>query len=209
MAHPAAMARFSLLHAFTLLSTALLAAGGPPTRCKCLYGQTCWPSQQAFDALQSQLSQPLLHPKPIPSPCYRDGNASDACQDVRDHFTEGLWRADIPGVMQHNNFNAFIFPNNTISKCPLNPTSGETCEQGSVPPIGVDARSPKDVQEALRFAKQYNLKLVVHNTGHDFLGRSAGRGSFMIWTHRLKDITFHDSFVPLNQPGNAGVEGSC
>jgi hypothetical protein len=31
----------------------------------------------------------------------------------------------------------------------------------------------------------------------------------MIWTHRLKDITFHDSFVPLNQPGNAGVEGSC
>jgi hypothetical protein len=31
---------------------------------------------------------------------------------------------------------------------------------------------------------------------HDFLGRSSGRDSFLIWTHHMKDITFHDSFSP-------------
>jgi hypothetical protein len=33
-------------------------------------------------------------------------------------------------------------------------------------------------------------------TRHDFLGRSSGRDSFLIWTHHMKDITFHDSFSP-------------
>jgi hypothetical protein len=31
---------------------------------------------------------------------------------------------------------------------------------------------------------------------HDFLGRSSARGSFLIWTHHLKDITYNTSFVP-------------
>lgn len=28
------------------------------------------------------------------------------------------------------------------------------------------------------------------------LGRSSGKGSFSIWTHNLKGIDWHDSFVP-------------
>jgi len=31
---------------------------------------------------------------------------------------------------------------------------------------------------------------------HDFLGRSSARDSFLIWTHHMKDIVFHDSFSP-------------
>ena len=31
---------------------------------------------------------------------------------------------------------------------------------------------------------------------HDYLGRSSGRGSFLIWTHHMKNITFHESFTP-------------
>ena len=33
---------------------------------------------------------------------------------------------------------------------------------------------------------------------HDYLGRSSGRDSFLIWTHRMKGITFHDSFSPTD-----------
>lgn len=204
------MGSLSLLSALLTLFAALnyaAASNATNASCKCLYGQSCWPSQQAFDALQSQLSQPLLHPVPAALPCYGQDPSSDACQEVRRNYREGLWRADLPGVMQFTNFNAYIFPNNTISRCPLDHAQGQACGQGSVPPIGVDARSPKDIQEAIRFAKEHNLKLVIHNTGHDFLGRSAARDSFMIWTHRIKDISFDDSFVPLNQTGTPGVDG--
>ena len=37
---------------------------------------------------------------------------------------------------------------------------------------------------------------VFFSTRHDYLGRSSGRGSFLIWTHNMKNITFHDTFSP-------------
>ena len=30
-----------------------------------------------------------------------------------------------------------------------------------------------------------------------------GRGSFMIWTHNMKNITYHTSFVPDGAPTSA------
>ncbi len=35
-----------------------------------------------------------------------------------------------------------------------------------------------------------------HLDRHDLLGRSAARGSFMIWTYNMKTIILTDSFVP-------------
>lgn len=39
---------------------------------------------------------------------------------------------------------------------------------------------------AVRFAGAHNLRLVVKNTGHDYLGRSSAEGgSLLVWTHRV------------------------
>lgn len=35
---------------------------------------------------------------------------------------------------------------------------------------------------------------------HDFLGRSSGHGSFMLWTHHMKDIAVDEVFRPLGAP---------
>ena len=35
-------------------------------------------------------------------------------------------------------------------------------------------------------------------TRHDYLGRSSARDSFLIWTHHMKNITFHESFSPTD-----------
>jgi len=56
------------------------------------------------------------------------------------------------------------------------------------------------------FASKHNLKLVVKNTGHETLGRSAGQGSIMLWTHNLQDIDFSDNFVPKGAPH--GTQGA-
>jgi UDP-N-acetylenolpyruvoylglucosamine reductase len=41
----------------------------------------------------------------------------------------------------------------------------------------------------VNFAHTHNLRLVVKNTGHDFLGRSSGRGALALYTHHLKEKT--------------------
>ncbi|KAK1228962.1 hypothetical protein PQX77_008002 [Marasmius sp. AFHP31] len=190
----------------TLLTTSVLSftsgssGQGQDTCCKCLYGDACWPTESEFTELSSQLSQPLVHPIPPASACYPDSNSGGNCTEVQSNSGNGTWIADQPGAYQNVNFATYIFPNGTVSACYLNATLGFPCEQGSVPPIGVDARSAGDVRAAVKFAAEKNLRLVVKNTGHDYLGRSSARNGFMIWTHHLKDIAYNETFVPEGAP---------
>ena len=71
----------------------------------------------------------------------------------------------MPGSMEAPNFETFMFQNSTIDACYFNTTIAGTCEQGSVPVIGVDVHSVEDIQAAVTFAVQQKLKLVVKNTG--------------------------------------------
>jgi hypothetical protein len=67
--------------------------------------------------------------------------------------------------MQDPNLESFIFDNGSISVCYVNTSLGVPCQQGSVPIVGVDARSVGDIQAAVKFAAQHNLRLVIKNTG--------------------------------------------
>ena len=178
----------------------VFATNKPTSICRCLYGQSCWPKEHEFARLAMQLSQPLLYPLPPASACYPPSAPSGNCSSVIANYTNGNWRSDQPGSMQNTNFETFIFPNDTISACFLNTTLGFPCGQGSVPPVGVDARSADDIRVAINFAKQHNLKLAIKNTGHDYLGRSTARGGFLIWTHNMKDISYNPLFVPQGAP---------
>ncbi|KAG6327489.1 hypothetical protein ID866_11600, partial [Astraeus odoratus] len=184
-------------------------AGGLPnsTGCLCTYGDPCWPTADQFAELELQVSQPLVYPIPTASPCYPVGHPSGNCSEVILNWTNGNWRSSLPGSMEESLWESYMFNNGTISGCYLDTTLGIPCEQGNVPVIGVDARTPGDIQAAVKFALQYNLKLVTKNTGHDFLGRSAKRGAFLVWTHNMKNITYNPSFVPKGAPTNGTYEG--
>ncbi|KAF9532541.1 FAD-binding domain-containing protein [Crepidotus variabilis] len=189
-----------LIQATLLLTTLGFLVSAAPN-CRCLYGQPCWPPTSAFALLSQSLSQPLIHPTPIALPCYQNAS-SDACSTVKARFTDALWRPDQPGGYEKQNFESYTQPNGTIDACYLSTSLGAPCKQGSIPPIGVDARTVKDIQVALEFVRKWNLRVVVKNTGHDYQGRGAGRGAFMIWTHRMKKITYDEKFVPVGGPKN-------
>jgi FAD/FMN-containing dehydrogenase len=71
----------------------------------------------------------------------------------------------------------------------------------------VAAESAKDIQAAINFARKHRVRVVVKGTGHDYYGRSCGpRRSLLIWTHNMRQVTVHDSFVPKGAPpGTPGV----
>ena len=183
-------------------STVLLPFLSPDTTdsCRCLYGQSCWPSESEFSKLATRLTRPLLHPVPPASPCYPTSAPSSSCSGVITNFSNSQWRSDQPGAMQNTNFESFTSIDGTTSACYLDTSLKTPCGLGSIPPVGVDARTPSDVQVAVTFANIHNLKLVVKSTGHDFLGRSTARGSFLIWTHNLKYTTYYPFFIPEGSP---------
>jgi FAD/FMN-containing dehydrogenase len=47
--------------------------------------------------------------------------------------------------------------------------------------------------------------VAVKGTGHDYLGRSGAPGALLIWTHRMRRTTVHDSFCAAGTP--PGTEG--
>ncbi|KAI0711902.1 FAD-binding domain-containing protein [Cerioporus squamosus] len=189
----------------SILSLLLAWLGRSPThtvtepRCRCLYGDPCWPGEDAFNELAEQIATPLIHPPPLALPCYTTPDSS-ACAAVHARWDDGNWRAEHPGATQHPNFETLITPGGEVDACYANSSIGESCGQGSVSVIGVEAHTVADVRTAVKFAAKHNLKLVIKNTGHDFLGRSSGHGSFMLWTHHMKNITIHETFRPLGAP---------
>ncbi|KAJ7601175.1 hypothetical protein C8J56DRAFT_27936 [Mycena floridula] len=193
-----------LLSMLPLLLGSLISAS---PACKCLYGDPCWPSDSEFAKLASQLSQPLIHPTPPEAACYPASTPSGNCSAVILGSHNGNFRSGQPGSMQNINFETFIYPNGTISACYLDTSLGVPCEQGRVSPIGVDARSVQDIQATVKFAAKHNLRLVVKSTGHDYLGRSAAKGSLLLWTHNMKTITYNEAFVPKGAPASEKYYG--
>lgn len=141
------------------------------SQCRCLDpSSSCWPSVDDFSFLASQLSQPLIYSVPPESACYPSSDSSGNCTEAILHAHDGNWRADQPGAMQATNFQTFDFGNESIAACYLNTTLDTPCEQGSVPPIGVDARTAEDIARSLIFADKWNLRVVVKNTGQVLSG---------------------------------------
>ena len=99
--------------------------------------------------------------------------------------------------------------------CPI-PTSGDsangTCTQGGYSEYAVKVDNVAQIQLAVNLARNLNLRLAVRNTGHDYNGRSVGKGALGIWTHGLKDIKYVENYESSTYKGpvfklGAGVQG--
>ncbi|KAL5115241.1 hypothetical protein ACEQ8H_006833 [Pleosporales sp. CAS-2024a] len=85
---------------------------------------------------------------------------------------------------------------------PFTPQS-KTCELGKYAVYSVNASSAADVAAAVKFSRSKNIRLAIKNTGHDFLGRSAGTGSLSVWVHNLKTHEFFPNYTSEFYNGTA------
>ena len=154
-----------LATALTLTVTHIDAA----LQCKCLPGQSCFPSDDVISAFESQLTYPLTHPRPIGDVCFvGDPSFNTAtCTTVKNNWNDGAFRASVPNAVQFINWESII--NSTgIEQCdPFGDVTspGDICFQGRVPWGVVNVTTVTDIQNTVKFASQYNLKLIVKNTG--------------------------------------------
>ncbi|KAF9269452.1 FAD-binding domain-containing protein [Marasmius fiardii PR-910] len=77
------------------------------------------------------------------------------------------------------------------------------CEIGAYVQYAVNVSSHDHVVKALKFVKKHNIRLVVKNTGHEYMGRSTGTGALSVWMHNLQDITWIPDFEAPSYAGPA------
>jgi FAD binding domain len=173
-----------------------LALSATAPRKRCTAHDACWPSASIWQRFNSSVSSRLIASRPSAATCHDPGFSAAACENVRSNWTSSDWRTDQVGA-----YAGILWELGDQACFPWTPRN-QTCEQGLVAPISLDARHVKDIQAAVKFASEHDLYLTVKNTGHDHLGRSSGDGSFAIWTHNMKGREWHDKFIPSKAPAD-------
>ncbi|PSR79604.1 FAD binding domain protein [Coniella lustricola] len=166
---------------FTAVQSAVVAEASS-SGCRCLPEDSCWPSTSTWTALNESISGALIATIPIGSPCHDPNFNETACEELQTAWTlPQTHLSSTSSVMQA------YFANQSCD--PFTPES-QPCVLGNYVSYAVNVSSADQVMEALAFAQTNNIRVVVRNTGHDFLGRSTGAGALSLWTHNLKTISF-------------------
>lgn len=74
------------------------------------------------------------------------------------------------------------------------------------PDLIVFVQNSADVQKAIFFAGEYNLKVVVQSSGHDFQGRSTADDSCMIYLGNMTNIEVNTSKTDRSAAGEVVLE---
>ncbi|KZP25670.1 FAD-binding domain-containing protein [Athelia psychrophila] len=172
-----------------------LAAGAHAATKRCYPGDSCFPGASALAAFNTSIGSKLHAHIPIGAACYPSDplyNATE-CELITANYQVDQWRTDMFSSYEQINWETC----GVESSCLVPPNNkSATCGQGSVPNYAVHATTVSDVQQYVKFATKYNLRIVIKNTGHDYSGRSSGRGGFALWTHGMQGVSRNQTFVP-------------
>ncbi|OBR05809.1 FAD binding domain protein [Colletotrichum higginsianum IMI 349063] len=212
-----------------LLATSAMAAllmGGQAVGelCKCSPTDACWPSDAEWEAFNATITGNLIRTVPPGSVCYPDepNYDSEACDAVISGWSSSVFHSSDPASVStawSNSSCVPVYPNGTsVDGVPGAGDRG--CSLGALPSYVVNVTGPEEVQGALRFAREKNLRVVIKNTGHNGSGSTPYRlttlrmvvGSLTrpgsIWTHNLKQTQFHERFQPVSCSANTTWKGS-
>ncbi|KAK5654328.1 hypothetical protein OQA88_7506 [Cercophora sp. LCS_1] len=152
-------------------------------------------SPSLWTSLNTTLSGALLSPTPPALPCHTSPSSLQ-CASIQSAWYTEPFHVQSP-------ISPF-WPNWSNDSCL--PFPDTPCVTTGFPSYVVNASSASHISAALQFAKTHNLRVVIKNSGHDYVGRSSGGQSLGIWVHYMRGIEEHPNGVEL--AGKCGrVEG--
>ncbi|KAI0846380.1 FAD-binding domain-containing protein [Daldinia vernicosa] len=171
--------------AFGNVSAAVPSDNNDRPDCREYPGTSNWPVDEEWSRLNRSLEGALIKGVPPAAVCY-DGPYKDeaACTYLMRNASSTRFYLNDPVTVLSE------WPEGDTCHTMFGQQTGGNCTQGAFPVYVVNATTVRQIQIAVNFARNRNLRLVIKNTGHDFVGRSSGFGSLSIWTHWLKDFEF-------------------
>ncbi|KAI0883298.1 FAD-binding domain-containing protein [Annulohypoxylon maeteangense] len=197
------IALFSFQNESSLNET--LAKRTVPGICKTYPDDPFWPFSSTWHLFDILLGGGLIKTVPYASSCYssfKDYN-STKCEFITNNWIN----ASIYHTEDPTSINAVLFQGSTCMPPALMPAQSE-CTVGGYPEYAVSVRNVAQIQLAINFARNLNLRVVIKNTGHDFSAKSVGMGALSIWTHNLKQIQFLRNYRQGSYRGPAFKLGS-
>ncbi|KAL6231482.1 hypothetical protein BDW75DRAFT_233576 [Aspergillus navahoensis] len=155
----------------------------PQPPCYYLPSDPYYPTPFQWQTLNASLHGSLLATTPLALPCHNTQPGfynSTICAEIRK-----TWPLPQTHYQSSSSIMSNFFTNNSCN--PFSPPA-TTCDSSGYVSYSARVQGVRDVQKTIAFAKRHNVRLVIRNTGHDYLGKSNGPGAVAIWTHHLKSI---------------------
>ncbi|KAJ5177651.1 FAD-binding type 2 [Penicillium coprophilum] len=175
------------------------------TACKCTPEDSCWPSVDSWNALNTTVAGKLIHNLPVAISCY-PGTYQNAeeCAHVYSQWSNSTFQELSPV--------GYVYPTDVL--CPaVDPSTGESpgkCILGPAPVYTINATEPAELAAGIDFAQKNNVRLVIRNTGHDMLGKSEGYGALQIWVKYIQTgINFHETYTASDKCASSKWTGSA
>ncbi|KAH6651605.1 isoamyl alcohol oxidase [Truncatella angustata] len=150
--------------------------------CKCIPGDECWPTVQDWVELNATIRGRLVTPSQLAAVCHNPNYDEATCNYVQKYWNQPELHDDSSSsVMAAAVANLSCDPF-TVRELP--------CEPGNTVTYSVNASDASDIASAISFAREKDIRLVIRNTGHDYLGRSTGKWALSVWTHHMKSIEY-------------------
>ncbi|KAJ6021664.1 FAD-binding domain-containing protein [Penicillium herquei] len=172
-----------------------------------LPGDPDWPTEAEWNKLNETVHGRLIKAVPLAQPCF-DPVTTPFETDFFCTALQDEWDSVTPYLEDPVHVMSPYWLNNSC-----NPLSASTnsCSLGNMASYAIYVNDAATAIAGLFFAKEKNLRLTIKNTGHDYLGRSAGEGSLALWMHNLKDISVITNYTGASYTGpaikvGAGVE---
>ncbi|KAI0798992.1 FAD/FMN-containing isoamyl alcohol oxidase-like protein MreA [Xylaria sp. FL0064] len=159
------------------------------TECRYLPSDAEWPNEDTWPQLNETVGGRLIRGVPLGQPCHTPLFNNDVCAQIKED-----WTLLTPFVADPVSVMSPYWVNNSCS--PFTASDAQ-CALGNLAQYAVNVSSAEDVIAGIRFAQAKNVRLTIKNTGHDFLGRSTGKGSLALWMHNLKGIQFMNYSSPF------------
>ena len=168
--------------------------------CKCGPEDSCWPPRKQWDNLNSTVNGRLIKTVPIGAICrYSFENTSyynpQGCAKLK-----ATWNIVDPHLPSSSSTMQQLFANGSCDPFDA-PTA--PCRVDNYVSYTINVTRQSDVIAGLQFVRDYNIRLVIRNTGHDDLGRSIGHAALGIWLHYLTDIEYEPHYSSLGYQGPA------
>lgn len=123
--------------------------------CRAFPGEATWPRENEWAWLNSSLGGALLHPLPPGAVCYLGPNYdSTKCDYLLKNASSGRFYVDNAVTVMTQ------WPQGQTCVPTANPTEG-TCTQGGFPAYVVNVTTVRQVQAAVNFARNNNIRLVI------------------------------------------------
>ncbi|KAH7414292.1 hypothetical protein DE146DRAFT_30974 [Phaeosphaeria sp. MPI-PUGE-AT-0046c] len=210
------MGRFSLFAPVVLAANGVLGADwigevkkvdGATFQCKCYSDNACWPTNSDWAKLNETTKGALQVATPPGAVCYKSfGNLTSVYDEAKCAETQANW-ANEQWLTDHPIAN--LWPYYTNNTCLPTSNPNESCTRGFYGNYVIMATTKEQIKAGVDFARERNVRLIIRNTGHDFMGRSTGYGSLIINTHSFKEVKFVEKYDgPGEWTGSAAIVGA-